>query len=451
MLGWRVIPRIGIGRFTISPHGLGIAVGYFVGTLLMLRRVRKRGLNEDDAWNAAAIAVIGAIVGARAAYILGHHSDFTSPIQWLQVYKGGISLFGGFIGGFGAAALYLRKKTMSFIELADMGAPGIALGTAIGRIGDLMIGDHLGKQTSGWWGWRYKGGELISFPRCVYNTPDKCIRPGMVVHQTALYDLLWSLMIFGILIYLEKKPRRIGFLITIWAALYTSGRILTDFTRVDEHWFGTGLTGSQLTAAVVLLACLVSLVKNRTPRVKTAGLTPDETSAPTEKPPVPSHLPAPAKPADESVVGPPAAAPEGPVTASGAPAPAAPAPAAPAPASAAAAAATPASATPAAAATASDAWQPEGDEDAEALLSTPRGATEAPAGVGVPEQDLAVAETGEDPEYGQEEAMFADPAAGLEFELDDLLGGHLNESEERAHDEEPGADDAGPLSNPEEI
>jgi phosphatidylglycerol:prolipoprotein diacylglycerol transferase len=277
MLGWEVIPRIPLGNLSVSPHGVGIAVGYFIGATLMARRARKSGFDEDHAWNAAVVGILGAIVGARLAYVIGHSNQFNEPIEYLQIYKGGISLMGGLIGGFLAAWLYCRAKKLDFLRLADMGAAGLAIGTAVGRIGDLVIGDHLGRTTDGFWGWEYKGGELISAPPCdpaVYPSANGCIEPGMVVHQTALYDSVWALVIFLFILRLERKPRPKGFLVLTWAAMYSVGRILTDLTRVDKTWFGTGLTGSQLTAIAVLLLSVIGLARiRRSPKVP--AVTPD--------------------------------------------------------------------------------------------------------------------------------------------------------------------------------
>lgn len=283
MLGWEVIPRIPLGNLSVSPHGVGIAVGYFIGATMMARRARRTGFDEDHAWNAAVVGILGAIVGARVAYVVGHSSDFSRPLEYLQIYKGGISLMGGLIGGFLAAFLYCRVKKLDFLRLADLGAAGLAFGTAIGRIGDLVIGDHLGKITSGFWGWEYKGGELISSPPCdvsVYPSPDGCIRPGMVVHQTALYDSIWALVIFGVIIRMEKnKSRPKGVLILTWAAMYSVGRILTDLTRVDKTWFGTGLTGSQLTAITALVLSLFFLIRlgKSKPAAASGSVDPDGT------------------------------------------------------------------------------------------------------------------------------------------------------------------------------
>ncbi|MEX0789275.1 MAG: prolipoprotein diacylglyceryl transferase family protein, partial [Actinomycetota bacterium] len=108
MLGWEVIPRIPLGSLSVSPHGVGIAVGYFIGATLMARRARRTGFDEDHAWNAAVVGILGAIIGARIAYVIGHNDQFSEPIEYLQIYKGGISLMGGLIGGFTAAWLFCR-------------------------------------------------------------------------------------------------------------------------------------------------------------------------------------------------------------------------------------------------------------------------------------------------------------------------------------------------------
>jgi phosphatidylglycerol:prolipoprotein diacylglycerol transferase len=270
MLGWEVIPRVGVGRLQVSPHGIGIAFGYFVGTLVMVRRARKRGFEEDHIWNAALWGMVGAIVGARVAYVAGHLDQFSSPLEMLQIWRGGISLVGGLIGGIAAGSFYARRKGIRFFDLMDLAAPGLGIGIAFGRIGDLMIGDHLGKETESPFGWEYKGGELISPPPCVtpngapvYATPDGCIEPGIVVHQTALYDMFWSLIIFGVLLYLDRQPHRRGFLFLSWGFMYAIGRVITDFLRVDKTWLGMGLTGSQLTSIAFMLVALVLLFRFR--------------------------------------------------------------------------------------------------------------------------------------------------------------------------------------------
>src|SRR2546423_15208826 len=99
MFGWKVIPRIGIGPLQFSPHGVGIAFGCFVGAWLMARRARARGLDENPAWNTAARGVVGAIICARLAYVVGPPDSFSSPLPWPPTWAGGGSLRGGPVGG----------------------------------------------------------------------------------------------------------------------------------------------------------------------------------------------------------------------------------------------------------------------------------------------------------------------------------------------------------------
>lgn len=276
MFGWKVIPDLIPGSLNLSPHGVGIAFGYFMGAVLMAKRARLVGYNEDHCWNGAASGVVGALIGARFAYVIGHSEDYSSIGEMLRIWEGGISLIGGLIGAFIAVFIYTRVQKISFFELVDLGAPGLGMGIALGRLGDLMIGDHVGKATSGWWGWRYEGGTLISPPACIYDTFDGCIEPGMVVHQTALYDLIWSFAIMAILLWLDNKPRNRGFLFLSWASLYAVGRIVTDFARVDKHWLGLPLTGSQLTSISALVVCLALLVIYKgVPRKAAVGPVPD--------------------------------------------------------------------------------------------------------------------------------------------------------------------------------
>lgn len=280
MLGWKVIPRIGIGPVQFSPHGVGIAFGCLVGAWLLARRCRANEIDENHAWNTAAWGVVGAILGARIAYVIGHYSSYTSPVQWVEIWKGGISLVGGLLGGTLLAWLYFRRNHLDFWQFADLGAPGLAIGIALGRSGDLVIGDHLGRPTHFFLGWVYKGGTLISPPPCltpagahVYPSPSGCIVPGMEVYQTALYDAMWCLCIFGILSYLGLKPRKKGLLFLVWAGLYAAGRIATDFLRVDKRWLGLGLTGSQITSifVVALVAYLIIRYQGAPPSRKSSG------------------------------------------------------------------------------------------------------------------------------------------------------------------------------------
>ena len=108
----------------------------------------------------------------------------------------------------------------------DAAAPGFPLGLIFGRIGDLVIGDHLGGPTRFFLGWRYRGGELPGCP------PSGCPRIGEVVHQTALYDFINVLILFPVVMLLARKRRPDGWLIMFTATWYGGARFLEDFRHL---------------------------------------------------------------------------------------------------------------------------------------------------------------------------------------------------------------------------
>ena len=258
------ILRIHLGPLSVSPHGIGIALGFVIGARLMLPASRAKGIPDDLVYPLFTRAAVGAIVGARVAYVLNHLGDYGSPLEVLAVWEGGISLIGGFFGAVLAALPRVRSSGLSFWKVMDAAAPGMALGVVVGRIGDLVIADHLGKVTTFFLGYRCPPVGVATGSPCA---PTELVgrTPGAGVHQTALYDQLLAAVLLALLLWLRRKPRYDGFLILVFAAGYSMARIFEDFLREDLRHFG--LTGSQITAVVTLSACLyVLLIRRRTPR-----------------------------------------------------------------------------------------------------------------------------------------------------------------------------------------
>ncbi|MBA2726295.1 MAG: prolipoprotein diacylglyceryl transferase [Actinobacteria bacterium] len=297
-LAWEIIPRINLGPLAISPHGIGIAIGYLLGAQLMVRRSRRfGGPDESDIWNMLFYALIGAIVGARVGYVLGHLSEVTdggdNPLGVFEVWKGGISLLGGITGAVLFSLPYAFKHKMGFWRTADLAVPGLALGIVIGRIGDLMIGDHLGRPTSSPFGWRCLGasGEApVPYPDLSGGAaPPSLGCFDQVVHQTALYDFVSTLLLLGLLLFLGRKVRRPGFLTLAYVTWYTAVRMATDFLRVDRRYFG--LTGSQITSLLVGLTCLYLLARYRGAPPRWGAAPPISTHSSTESDEEPPKVP----------------------------------------------------------------------------------------------------------------------------------------------------------------
>lgn len=283
MIGWPILDRIHLGPLEISPHGIGIAVGYLAGSWWMLREGRKRGLAEEHIGTILLWALIGAILGARLFYVVGHFSEFDSLGEMLAIWRGGISLIGGIVGAMLLAYPLMRRFGYRFLQVMDSAAIGLAFGIFLGRIGDLVIGDHLGKPTDFFLGWGYRGGQLPGpwfetapgewvarltgdFTETLSRTgatlvdrSGDVVATGAGVHQTALYDFLIALGLFLFLYWLNRRPRREGVLILSFAIWYGLGRVITDLLRIDQTFFG--LTGSQWTSIAAVVIAVVMLIR----------------------------------------------------------------------------------------------------------------------------------------------------------------------------------------------
>lgn len=291
-IGWTVVPTIDLGPLSVSPHGLGIAVGYGLGGVLTARRAeRLYGADPQHIWNALTWAVLGVIVGARLFFIAGHIGDYIpdDPLGIFRIWEGGIVFYGGVFGGVAAAYPYLRKHGLPFKKIMDATAPAFALGLIFGRIGDLVIGDHLGGPTTLPFGFRYQGGQLPGCPASI-GSGVWCPDVGDIVHQTALYDLANAIVLLGV-VYLVGRTRRFdGFLITFTATWYAVGRFASDYARSGPLY--AGFRGTQWVSISLFAFGTWFMLRHR-------GEAPSSDVAVAEHRPDPEELPAP--PSDDPV------------------------------------------------------------------------------------------------------------------------------------------------------
>ena len=280
-IGWPVLDRIHLfGDFAVSPHGIGIAVGFLFGAWILQHEGPKRGVSVEHINTMVFWALIGTIIGARLFFVIGHFSEFNGVADMLALWNGGLTLLGGIAGAILINIPLFRKYHYSFFQVMDGAVIGLAFGIAFGRIGDLIIGDHLGKPTSWLLAFQYEGGNLSGFT-CAAGTCRATLEGGQVltitheaarlttpagrllavgvgVHQTALYDMFFATCLFLVLYALSRAPRRLGVLTLVFGAVYGATRVLEDFLRVDKRVFG--MTGSQWTGLTVSLICIVTLI-----------------------------------------------------------------------------------------------------------------------------------------------------------------------------------------------
>ncbi len=285
VLSWPIISRIPLGGdLAVSPHGIGVALGFLVGAWMLIRRSEKRGLGHTYVADISEAVqqllgriAIGAVLGARLFYVLTHLDQFAdAPLEAFAIWQGGLTFLGGVAGGIIVALPYAVRQGWRPVQLLDSAMPGLAAGLVIGRIGDLMIGDHIGAPTSSPLGWRCTGDynapgggnafgltDPSSYQTAVERLGDQptigCF--DTVVHQTALYDFGAALFVLLLLLWFERRPRFDGFFLAAWVYGYGAVRFAGDFAREDRRLFG--LTGSQYALVAAAVAVTVWLVRTR--------------------------------------------------------------------------------------------------------------------------------------------------------------------------------------------
>ena len=225
-------PGVGfpIGPLNVRWYGLLIASAVLIGLTLAQRLAQSRQLSPDLVGDLLIWLIVGAIPGARLYYVLFQWPYYSQhPDQILAIWRGGIAIHGAIIGGTLAAILFSRVKRCSFWRLADIVAPSLILGQAIGRWGNFFNSEAFGSPTDLPWklfipeGRRPTGFESVGY-----------------YHPTFLYESLWNLMVFGLLMALFVKfPKaKRGTLLLVYAIAYSTGRFWIEALRTDSLMFG---------------------------------------------------------------------------------------------------------------------------------------------------------------------------------------------------------------------
>ncbi len=235
------------GPVTIRWYGLMISMALLAGIALAMREATRRGVSEDDLLFVALWSLPGAIVGARLFHVVdAWHYYANNPLQAFAIQEGGLAIYGGLAGGILGGALAARHRRILSWQLLDIAAPGMILGQAIGRVGCFINGDHQGPPTNLPWATSYVNPASLA--------PDSQPR-----HPAQLYEMLFDLLVLGLLLVLRPRLKNDGLLFGIYAALYAFGRFWISALREDAP-FLLGLKEAQLVSVAVLLLSIPLMV-----------------------------------------------------------------------------------------------------------------------------------------------------------------------------------------------
>jgi phosphatidylglycerol---prolipoprotein diacylglyceryl transferase len=230
-------PTIEVGPGEIAWHGLTIAIGIVIGGIAVAYDARRRGLEPDRVYAIGMILVVGALVGGRAFYLL-EHGQLDDPGAWLGTT--GFTFYGGFIATALGIAYYIRRQRLSPSYL-DAIAAGLPLGLAIGRIGDVINGEHYGPPSD------YFLAVRNSHPEALTPNPD------LAYHSGGLYKVLIGALVFAIVWPLRKRlqPHPLA-LMWLMLALLALGRFFEFFLRSDSADLALGLETAQWTSLLLV-------------------------------------------------------------------------------------------------------------------------------------------------------------------------------------------------------
>ena len=246
-INWNPIGHL--GSIPINWYGLTMAIGFLVGGYLVWRWAPKHQVPRENLEGLLLWIIIGSIIGARIYYVV--QTDFHSYLReaWriLAVWEGGLAFFGGLFGGTLAGYLYARRHRVAFSKIADLFAPAIPIGAAIGRISCGLAGMDYGTPTQLPWG-------------VVYTNPNSYAPiDGIPRHPDQYYELVGDLLIAAILIKLRGKLPRGGLFLT-YLILFSTLRFFIFFMRGSVDPVAVGLKNAQLTALAILAIAIPLLV-----------------------------------------------------------------------------------------------------------------------------------------------------------------------------------------------
>ena len=222
-----------IGPLVIRWYGLMMAATVLTGTLLALRMGPRLGVPAAEIDRLTLPFLLLAFTGARLGYVVSHPAEFTSPLEILRVWHGGLTSHGAIVGGFVALWWASRRRDLSLWSLADITGWAVPIGNIFVRFGNFMNGELYGDVTTLPWG--------VVFPGVMGAR-----------HPLQIYEMLWAVVVIAVALPLTWRSRFPGQVFWTIITLVSAGRIVFDLFRSEDRivWV---ITLGQIPAAILLL------------------------------------------------------------------------------------------------------------------------------------------------------------------------------------------------------
>ncbi|PWA12603.1 prolipoprotein diacylglyceryl transferase [Pueribacillus theae] len=242
---------IQLGPLKIYWYGVIIATGVILALWLAVRETERLGMPKDLFIDLLMWAVPIAIISARIYYVAFEWSYYSEhPEKIIAIWEGGIAIHGALIGSVITAIVFAKKRGLSFWKIADIAAPSILIGQAIGRWGNFMNQEaHGGPVTREFL-------ENLMLPDFIIN---QMYIKGTYYHPTFLYESLWNFLGVLILLLLRRANLRRGELFLTYIIWYSIGRFFVEWLRTDSLMLTETLRAAQV-MSIVLIVLSIALI-----------------------------------------------------------------------------------------------------------------------------------------------------------------------------------------------
>ena len=240
----------------INSYGFMLMIAFYTCYYFLNKDLKRLGYKPALAGDIVFAAAVGGIVGSRIYFLLENFEQFLNDPIGMIFSGGGLVFLGGLLGGLLAVTYIIKKNNLRWIAFADIVAPLLILGYAIGRVGCLLVGDDYGLPTNLPWGMEFPNGippSTYQIFQSRYPWVDLSgFSPGVLkVHPTQIYETLIGSGIFYYLYQKRQSVKVVGSLFFTYLTLAGAERFMIEFLRINQKYF-LGLSGAQLISVTML-------------------------------------------------------------------------------------------------------------------------------------------------------------------------------------------------------
>ncbi|MBQ2679843.1 MAG: prolipoprotein diacylglyceryl transferase [Firmicutes bacterium] len=241
---------------TVYWYGFLICIGVILAAQIAIFEIWHRGESEDDYLNVGVVGLIVSVIFSRLYYVIFSWDYYKNHLDKIfAIREGGLAVYGGVIGAILTAYIWTRMKKRSFLELMDIFIPGFPIAQAIGRWGNFFNREAFGGYSNGLFAMRYIADQAKSVSE---ELMDKAIYARgatyIQVHPTFLYECIWNVCVFIVLMIFRHKKKFEGQLTAMYLIGYGCGRIWIEGLRTDQLLVGsTNIAASQVLSGILIV------------------------------------------------------------------------------------------------------------------------------------------------------------------------------------------------------